>query len=216
MLEGKNKSLSEQMKVLEEILKMSPKIIQILEILEKYSKENPNFKNYYLAAGCINQTIFNYYHNMDLDSNIKDYDIVYFDEDTSYEAEDKVIKDLTERLGKLKISHDIKNQKIVPIWYKEKYGIEREAYKSAESAIARWGASITCIGVRLENKKLIIASPYGLNDLFDMIIRPVTVEYDREKFMKKCQRWQKCWPKLKLVINSGFPKDYVISDKNNA
>ena len=88
MLEGKNKPLNEQLLVLESILNKSKKIKEILTVLEQYSKENQDFKNYYLAAGCVNQTIFNYYHNYDLDYGIGDYDIVYYDEDTSYEKED--------------------------------------------------------------------------------------------------------------------------------
>ena len=81
MLEGKNKSLNEQLLVLESILNKSKKIKEILRVLEQYSKENQDFKNYYLAAGCVNQTIFNYYHNYDLDYGIGDYDIVYYDEE---------------------------------------------------------------------------------------------------------------------------------------
>lgn len=208
MLEGKDKSISEQIEILTKTLEKSPTIMEILRELEIYSKENPNFKNYYLAAGCINQTVFNYYHRMDLNSNIKDYDIAYFDEDTSYEAEDKIIKDLTKKLEKLNLSFDIKNQKRVPIWYKEKYGVNHEQYSNTEAAIARWGASITCLGVRLENNRLIVACPYGLNDLFSMKIRPITVEYDKYKFLEKYKRWKKCWPLLELIDDTGFPKEH--------
>lgn len=201
MLDGKNKNIDEQKRILEEILKKNTKIMTILKELEDYSKKNNSFKNYYLAAGCINQTVLNYYHHQELNSNIKDYDIAYFDEDISYEAEDKIIKDLTKKLDKLKISVDIKNQKRVPIWYKEKYGIEKQAYKNTEEAISRWGATITCIGVRLENNKFKIVCPYGLNDLFSMKIRPVSVDYEMNLFLKKCEHWQKCWPYLELICN---------------
>jgi len=51
-------------------------------------------KNYYLAAGAVNQTVFNYYHDFPLDQGIKDFDIVYFDPDVSYEKEDEWIKKL--------------------------------------------------------------------------------------------------------------------------
>ena len=40
MLEGKNKSLNEQLLVLESILNKSKKIKEILRVLEQYSKEN--------------------------------------------------------------------------------------------------------------------------------------------------------------------------------
>lgn len=215
MLEGKDKSINEQIEILTKIIEKNSTIMKILDELESYSQENPNFRDYYLAAGCINQTVFNYYHGKNLNSDIKDYDIAYFDDDISYEAEDKIIKSLTKKLKKLNISFDIKNQKRVPIWYKEKYGITKAAYNSTEDAIARWGASVTCIGVRLEKKKLIVACPYGLNDLFAMKIRPISVDYDKKKFLKKCQRWKKCWPKLELVKDGGFPKKYEKTSENS-
>ena len=46
----------------------------LLKILEEDELEN-----YYVTAGCINQTVFNYYHDYEIDYGIKDYDIVYFD-----------------------------------------------------------------------------------------------------------------------------------------
>lgn len=98
MLVGVNKSINEQLVVLEEILMKSEKIVNVLKILESYALENKDFSNYYLSAGCINQTIFNYYHNFELDYGIKDFDIVYFDKDVSYEKEDIIIKDLEKLL----------------------------------------------------------------------------------------------------------------------
>ena len=84
MIEGKNKSLDEQLIALEEILKKNDKLMSILKVLETYSLENPKFSNWYIGAGGVNQTVFNYYHGFEIDYGIKDYDIVYFDSDTSY------------------------------------------------------------------------------------------------------------------------------------
>lgn len=199
MLEGKNKSLNEQLLVLESILNKSKKIKEILRILEQYSKENQDFKNYYLAAGCINQTIFNYYHNYDLDYGIGDYDIVYYDEDTSYEKEDIIIKDLKEKLNHLDLKFDIKNEKRVHIWYNEKYKTNRKEYESVEDAISKWGTTITCLGVRMENNKLIVCAPYGLNDLFNLILRPVKIDFTKEDYEKKVTKWTSKWELLKVI-----------------
>ena len=199
MLEGKNKSLNEQLLVLESILNKSKKIKEILRVLEQYSKENQDFKNYYLAAGCVNQTIFNYYHNYDLDYGIGDYDIVYYDEDTSYEKEDIIIKDLKERLKYLDLKFDIKNEKRVQIWYNEKYKTNRKEYESVEDAISKWGTTITCIGVRMENNKLIVCAPYGLNDLFNLILRPVKIDFTKEDYEKKVTKWTSKWKLLKVI-----------------
>ena len=199
MLEGKNKSLNEQLLVLESILNKSKKIKEILRVLEQYSKENQDFKNYYLAAGCINQTIFNYYHNYDLDYGIGDYDIVYYDEDTSYEKEDIIIKDLKERLKHLDLKFDIKKEKRVHIWYNEKYKTNRKEYESVEDAISKWGTTITCLGVRMENNKLIVCAPYGLNDLFNLILRPVKIDFTKEDYEKKVTKWTSKWELLKVI-----------------
>lgn len=168
--------------------------MSILEVLEK-----DGISNYYVGAGAINQTVFNYYHGYDINYGIKDYDIVYYDEDISYEKEDVVIKRLNARFNDLDVCVDIKNQARVHIWYYVKYGIKKVPYTSVEDAIARWGATITCIGVRLENGKLVVFAPYGLNDIFGMIIRPVKKDFTKENYDERADKWMKKWPMLKKI-----------------
>ena len=88
-------------------------------------------------------------------------------------------------LSDLTIKLDIKNEARVHIWYNEKYGKNIKPYKSVEDAIARWGTTITCIGVRLEKGNLIVDAPYGLNDLFNMIIRHVKIDFTEADYIKK-------------------------------
>lgn len=111
MYNGVNCSIEEQLVILEDILRKNTKLMRILEILEKDA-----LQNYYVGAGAINQTVFNYNHGFDIDYGIKDYDIVYYDEDVSYEKEDVVIKRLTNSFKDLGVSVDIKNQARVYIW----------------------------------------------------------------------------------------------------
>ena len=153
MLDGLNKSIDVQLDVFEKIISNNKKLMKILDVLEEYALENPNFKNWYVGAGGVNQTVFNYYHGYEGDYGIKDYDIVYFDEDTSYEAEDVIIKDLEERLKNIDVVSDIKNQARVHIWYNPKYGTNREPYTSCEDAVSSWGSTVTCIGIRKEHGK---------------------------------------------------------------
>ena len=189
-----SKNLNEQLKDLEEILFKNETLKEVLRRLEK-----SNLKNYYVGAGCINQTVFNYLHGFRIDSNINDYDIVYYDEDTSYEKEDIVIKYIEDLLSDLNIKLDIKNEAIVHLWYNKKYNDNRKPYISLEEAIARWGTTITCIGVRLEEGNLIVDAPYGLNDLFNMIIRPVKIDFTEADYIKKVNKWKKNWPKLTIM-----------------
>ena len=184
---------------LEEILNRNKTLMEILKRLEKYQKEDSNFKNYYVGAGAINQTVFNYFHRYPIDQNISDYDIVYYDKDTSYEQEDKIIKKIESSLKDLNIKTDIKNECRVPIWKKEKYNQEIKPYLSVEDAISRRITTITCIGVRLEEGKLKIYAPYGLEDLFSLIIRPVKKDATLKVYEEKVKKWQQKWPKLTII-----------------
>lgn len=199
MLDGKNKSLEEQLKILEEILRMNSKLMHILNILEEYAKENSSFSNWYVGAGGVNQTVFNYYHDKEIDYGINDYDIVYFDSDTSYEAEDVVIKDLEKRLSDIGVVCDIKNEARVHIWYNPKYGTNREPYTSCEDAISSWGSTVTCIACRLEDGKFKFFCPYGLDDLFNLTIRPVKRYFNKEQYEARAARWKSKWDKLQIV-----------------
>lgn len=191
---GKNKPLDEQLEILEKILLQNKKL---KEALEKLSTSN--LKNYYIGAGAINQTVFNYYHGYETDYGIKDFDIVYFDEDLSYEKEDKIIKEVNNLLKDINIECDIKNEARVHLWYKDKFGFEISPYSSVEDAISKWGTTITCIGVRLEKEKLKVFAPYGLNDLFTMTIKPVKKNFRQEQYEEKTLKWKEKWPLLTVI-----------------
>jgi len=194
LLDGYHKPVLEQLDILEYILKQNKMLTKILDVLEK-----DGMHQYYVGAGAINQTVFNYYHGYEMEYGISDYDIVYFDEDVSYEAEDQVIKRIQKSLSDVNVSLDIKNEARVHLWYYEKYGIKRDAYTSVEDAIASWGATVTCIGICVKQGKLIVYAPYGLDDLFGMVIRPVKREFSKEAYDERASRWMKKWSKLKKI-----------------
>lgn len=193
-LVGYRKCLTEQIVILKKILMKNKDLISILKVLESIGIDNC-----YVGAGSINQTVFNYYHGYQFNYGIKDYDVVYFDEDLSYEKEDKVIKVIKNRLGILSDMVDVKNEARVHLWYNEKYQTKRDPYSSVEDAIASWGATITCVGVRMKNGKLEVYAPYGLEDIFGMIIRPVKKDFSKEMYDERAIRWQKKWPMLKKI-----------------
>lgn len=192
--QGKNKDLDYQMNLFKEIILKNNVLKTILERLEGYGLDN-----YYVAAGAINQTVFNYYHNNSMDYLIDDYDIVYYDEDLSYEKEDKIIKEINLLCKDLNVSLDIKNQARVHLWFENKFGYSIEPNKSVEDAISKWGSTVTCIGVRLKNNELTIFAPYGLNDLFSLIIRPNKENFIKKGYEEKTRKWKQNWPKLTII-----------------
>ena len=178
MVDGSYKNIDEQLKIFKKIIRKNKKLMSVLEVLDDYSKSNPNFSNYYIGAGSINQTVFNYLTGRDINYGIKD---------------------LEKLLGNKNILYDIKNQARVHIWYNEKYNANREKYKSCEDAISSWGATITCIGVRLENNRMKVYCPYGLNDIFTMTIRPIKKCFTKEQYDARVKRWKAKWNELNVI-----------------
>ena len=194
ILNAYDKPIEYQLKVLKKIIKKNKILMEILTVLEKL-----DIDDCFVAAGAINQTVFNYLHGYEIDKNINDYDIVYFDPDSSYEKVDIVIKKIENALLHLNVKIDIKNQARVHLWYGKKFGHEIQANKSVYDAINKWGTTVTCIGVRLKNNKLIVYAPFGLNDLFKMIIRPNKENYIKRDYDENAKRWKNNWPKLTII-----------------
>ena len=64
----------------------------------------------WLVSGCLVQTVWNVLTGRAVDYGIADYDVFYFDPDTSWEAEDAVIRELDARLTHLGVKVEIRNQ----------------------------------------------------------------------------------------------------------
>lgn len=94
--------LDKQAEKLIEILLMSRSINSILE-----TAHTLDLPNWYLGAGCIPQTVWNYLTGKKLEDSISDYDLVYYDgSDLSKEKEEERLeetRDLLEYQGMKRI-----------------------------------------------------------------------------------------------------------------
>jgi uncharacterized protein len=182
-------------------------------VIEQILQRTPGLHmlNWYLGAGCIAQTVWNSLHGFELTRNIEDYDLAYYDStDLSEETEDKTIRKAQSALGDLGVTIDVKNEARVHLWYNQHFGNAIRPYRSLEDAIASWPTTATSIGVRYEeNGNLTVYAPFGLDDLFSMMVRhnKKQVEYFlrgddssiREVYNQKAQKWVRAWPKLVVV-----------------
>lgn len=96
------------------------------------------------------------------------------------------------------------NEARVHCWYEEKFGFPIERYKSSEDAIDTWPSLATAIGVTNLDGQLKIYAPFGLEDLFNMVIRPNKALVTEEIFLSKASRWHDCWPKTKVISWDGL------------
>ena len=102
----------------------------------------------WLVAGCIYQAAWNERAGRTPQSDIKDYDIFYFDDaDLSYEAEDAVIRRGRVLFADLDGLIEIRNQARVHLWYPERFGAPYPRLANAEDGIGRFLARCTCVGL---------------------------------------------------------------------
>jgi len=192
---GYNNDINRQIKHFEEIIFSNEVLTKILT-----NAENVGLDYYYIGAGCIAQTIWNYQMNYDLNYGISDIDFVYFDSsDLSFEAENIIIEKVKNKINICPSNLDIKNQARVHIWYKKHFGYDIKPYNSLEEAINTWPTTATSIGVKLENNKLKIYAPFGLNDIFGLIVKANKAQITEKIYLEKVNKWKAKWPSLKII-----------------
>lgn len=196
VLSVKNLNTKEEFKLLEKIIMSSD---PIKEVILKAS--SIGLKNYYIGAGCIAQTVWNYFFNKPLMYGIKDIDFVYFDDkNLDLEAENYVVRKVKEFYPNIKLELDVKNEARVHLWYKSHFGYEIKPYKTLEAAIDSWPTTATAVGVRKEKDGAFkVYAPFGLEDLLSKIVRANKKQITEEIYNEKVHKWIKKWPDLKII-----------------
>lgn len=156
---------------------------------------------WYLVAGCLYQTVWDVVTGRPAEAGILDYDLAYFDDrDLSWDAEDAVIRAGNEVFAGLPAPVQIRNQARVHLWYEQKFGRVCPPHDSTETAITTYEATTAAVGVRLlPGERLRVYAPYGLSDIFDMVVRPNPVLASREVYEAKTARWVRQWPELTIL-----------------
>jgi hypothetical protein len=158
-----------------------------------------------LVAGCLYQTVWNVLTGRPRGHGIRDYDLIYFDAtDLSWEAEDAVLRRaanfLASRLAACVGPVEIRNQARVHLWFESRFGSPYPPLPSADAALSRYAAFVHAVGVRLEpDDSLSIAAPFGLADLFGLVLRPNLAIANRTTYAAKAERMRALWPELTVL-----------------
>jgi uncharacterized protein len=180
---------------LEGVLRSSPLISRLLDRWEEIALPNA-----WLVAGAVAQTVWNDVSRLPPQHGIKDVDLVYFDAgDLSAERERDEEARIRHLFAGLGASLDVKNEARVHLWYEAKFGKPIAAYSSAEEAIATFPTVATSVGVRPLGDRLEMCAPFGLDDLFGLVVRPNRRLVTRDAYEAKVARWRRCWPALTIV-----------------
>ena len=85
------------------------------------------------------------------------------------------------------------------LWYRQRFGYAIEPYTSTEAAIRTWPTTATAVGVRMTRGVPFVFAPFGLQDLFGLVVRANRVQITRAIYERKVARWTRCWPSLTVL-----------------
>ena len=67
------------------------------------------------------------------------------------------------------------------------------------AAIRTWPTTATAVGVRMTRGVPFVFAPFGLQDLFGLVVRANRAQITRAIYERKVARWIRCWPSLTVL-----------------
>lgn len=154
----------------------------------------------WIVSGCLVQTAWNVLTKRAVDYGINDYDVFYFDPETSWQAENEVILKLQNRLAHLGVKIEARNQARVHLWYPEKHGLPYPALHCSADGIDRFLTRNTRVGIRRIQHGHDVYAPNGFDDIAGMIVRPNPgPNFSAANYAAKVARWKRLWPELTVL-----------------
>lgn len=150
----------------------------------------------WIGAGFIRNAVWDHLHGRPLSRFFGDVDVIWFHHESASPAEDR---ELENRLQTMEPSIDwsVKNQARMHLRNDD------PPYASAADAMRYWPETATAIAARRTGQAdCEIAAPFGLDDLFALVLRP-TPHFAREKrfaYIDRVRRkgWLETWPLLHM------------------
>ncbi|WP_298881654.1 nucleotidyltransferase family protein [uncultured Bradyrhizobium sp.] len=154
----------------------------------------------WLVSGCLVQTVWNVLTGRAVDHGIADYDVFYFDPDTSWDAEDAVIRKLQTQLNHLGAKIETRNQARVHLWYPAKHSLPYPPLSCSTDGIDRFLTENTQVGVKRAGDGYEVYAPHGFDDIAALMVRPNrALNFSVTNYNAKAARWQALWPELTVI-----------------
>lgn len=182
------------------IVRQQPQLMQVLTTVR--ALDLPDWR---VFSGAVYQAVWNARTGRAIGYGIKDYDLGYFDPDTSYDAEDAVIRRVAAAIQPpLRDLVEVRNQARVHLWFHDRFGEPYEPLTSTDEALSRFVAPAFAVGVRLEaDDRITVAAPFGLDDLFAMTLRPNPNRPRAKGWDKAVASARARWPELTVIDDRG-------------
>jgi len=154
-----------------------------------------------IFSGAVYGTVWNASTGRPAGYGRKDFDVGYYDPDTSWDAEDVVIKRVASAFEEPFASAvEVRNQARVPIWFPAHFGEPYDPIACTDEALERFVAPAFAVGIRLEADDTIsVAAPLGLEDMFQLILRPNPNRGVAKDWTRVVEKLTARWPELKVL-----------------
>jgi len=154
-----------------------------------------------LVSGCLYQTVWNVLTGRPRGTGIKDYDLIYFDAaDPSWEAEDAIIRQVAAATADCVGPVETRNQARVHCWFPQRFGCAYPRLGSADESLRYYASVAHAVGVRLRaDDRLDVVAPFGLGDVFAMVLRPNHALDNAASHRAKAQRARAIWPEVTVL-----------------
>ncbi len=178
------------------IIESDPTIAALLAAMRTF--DAPDL---WLVSGVLFQSIWNVLEDKPRGHGILDYDLFYFDPDTSEEAEDRWIKRAGGHFAFADREVQLRNQARVHLWYPEKFGIAYPQLHCSCDGIRQFLMPACMVGVRPNGGGIDVFAPLGLDDVLDRVIRPNPLWQGapRPQYLVKAKRYMQDWPSVRFA-----------------
>jgi len=154
----------------------------------------------WLVSGALFQTVWNVITHRPPEHGIRDYDIFYFDPDTSWDAENAVIARARDLFRDVDAAIEIRNQARVHLWYEAKYGMPYPPLARTTDGIDRFLMPNAQVGICRNREGIDVYAPRGFDDIERMIVRPNrTPNFRSVAYFEKAERWKTHWPEITIL-----------------
>lgn len=160
-----------------------------------------NLPSWCIGAGAVRNLVWDSLHGYQTPSLLPDIDVAHFNATDLSTERDAEIQCRLNDLDPF-VPWEVTNQAAVHVWFESTFGHPVAPLESLQDAVASWPEFATSVGVSLRDDDSIdVIAPYGLDDLFAMIVRrnPARVSIDTYRKRVAQKQYQKRWPHVCVV-----------------
>ncbi|UTE75740.1 nucleotidyltransferase family protein [Rossellomorea sp. KS-H15a] len=168
----------------------------MMEVLKTAHKLH--LPDWWICAGFVRTKVWDTLHGYSNKTNLPDIDVVYFDASNTDEQFEKYVESRLKEEAPFE-PWSVKNQARMHIKNGE------APYTSTIDAISRFPETATSIALKLNEKnELILAAPWGIEDLISLQIKPTPPFKEKEALSSIYEKrvlekqWDTKWPKVKV------------------